>query len=195
MYGYIYLTTNLVNGMQYIGKHKSDKFDENYKGSGKLLLKAIKKYGIENFFTELIEECFSLDELNRREKFYIYFCDADSDKNYYNIRSGGDGGFGSGENHPWYGRKMTQEHLRKKSENTRGENNPFYGKHHTEEARKRISEKMSKQFTGDGNPCYRKVGINNGAINKYVNRDTLNNYLSNGWNLGGIRPNKKKKEV
>ena len=35
MKGYIYETTNLINGKKYIGKHKSNKFDHNYYGSGK----------------------------------------------------------------------------------------------------------------------------------------------------------------
>lgn len=35
MYGYIYLTTNLINGKKYIGKHKSLTFDDSYFGSGK----------------------------------------------------------------------------------------------------------------------------------------------------------------
>lgn len=38
MYGYIYLTTNLLNNRMYIGKHKSDIYDKSYYGSGKILL-------------------------------------------------------------------------------------------------------------------------------------------------------------
>ena len=43
MYGYIYKTTNLVNGKIYIGQHKSNTFDTNYYGSGTILNKAIQK--------------------------------------------------------------------------------------------------------------------------------------------------------
>ena len=57
MIGYIYKTTNLINGKIYIGQHKSSSFDTNYYGSGKLLIKALKKYGKENFKIELIEGC------------------------------------------------------------------------------------------------------------------------------------------
>ena len=35
MYGYIYETTNLINGKKYIGKKASTKFLEDYYGSGK----------------------------------------------------------------------------------------------------------------------------------------------------------------
>ena len=64
MYGYIYLTTNLINGKRYIGRHKKPFFDPYYKGSGVSLTEAFKKYGINNFTTEIIEECESEEELN-----------------------------------------------------------------------------------------------------------------------------------
>ena len=45
MYGYVYLTTNLVNGKCYLGQHSvsNDALDENYLGSGTLLKKSIFK--------------------------------------------------------------------------------------------------------------------------------------------------------
>ena len=55
-FGYVYKTTNKVNNKIYVGKHKSNRFDENYLGSGVLLSSAIKKYGKENFITEVLEK-------------------------------------------------------------------------------------------------------------------------------------------
>ena len=49
MYGFVYMTTNNINGMKYIGMHKSDDMNDNYLGSGVALHKAIKQYGKENF--------------------------------------------------------------------------------------------------------------------------------------------------
>lgn len=70
MIGYIYKTTNLINGKLYIGKHKATVFEpDKYKGSGKLLLRAFTKYGKENFKCELLETCETVQELNEREQF------------------------------------------------------------------------------------------------------------------------------
>ena len=91
MYGYIYLTTNLVNGKKYIGRHRSTTFDEKYHGSGVNLLKAIDKYGVDNFETHIIQECFSEDDLNASEIRLIAEHDAVASDSYYNIARGGDG--------------------------------------------------------------------------------------------------------
>lgn len=47
MKGYFYITKNLINGKFYYGS--STVGNTNYFGSGKLIVAAIKKYGIENF--------------------------------------------------------------------------------------------------------------------------------------------------
>ena len=88
MYGYIYKTTNLLNGKMYIGKHHSSVFEpEKYIGSGPILVKALKKYGKENFQWEILEEC-KVDNIDEREKFYIKEYNSLS-PNGYNILSGG----------------------------------------------------------------------------------------------------------
>ena len=89
MYGYIYLTTNLINNRKYIGKHKSSHFDESYKGSGKILKQAFEKYGWENFKVELLEECNNEDDLNQSEIKWIAKFDATHSKEFYNIAYGG----------------------------------------------------------------------------------------------------------
>lgn len=94
MFGYIYKTTNLINGKIYVGKHKWSKegcLDENYLGSGTYLARAIDKYGKENFICEILDTANSLDELNERERFYIKELDAMNQSIGYNLTRGGDG--------------------------------------------------------------------------------------------------------
>ena len=89
MYGYIYLTTNLINNKKYIGQHKATKFSESYKGSGSCITRAFKKYGKQNFNTIILEECNSLESLNARESYWIKYYNAVASAEYYNILPGG----------------------------------------------------------------------------------------------------------
>ena len=94
MYGFIYITTNHINGKRYIGQKKYDKqgYWKEYLGSGIILAKAIEKYGRDNFSKEIIEECESKEKLNDREKYWISHYDAVNSDNFYNLALGGDGG-------------------------------------------------------------------------------------------------------
>lgn len=89
MVGYVYRTTNNVNGYVYIGQHKCGYFDTKYRGSGKLLKEAIKEYGWNSFKTELICAASSYQELNDMERLYIH---AHKGQPNYNIANGGTGG-------------------------------------------------------------------------------------------------------
>lgn len=95
--GFIYKITNNVNNKCYIGQtHFSveKRWKEHIRDSHKeflqnrLLYKAIKKYGIENFDIVSIEEV-SNELLNEREKFWIKFFNSYGD-NGYNMTLGGE---------------------------------------------------------------------------------------------------------
>lgn len=91
MYGYVYITTNLINNKIYIGQHKSETFDPNYIGSGKYLRNAINKYGRNNFSVEVVEWAENKYLLNLLEKRWIRFY-RKRDYVMYNIADGGEGG-------------------------------------------------------------------------------------------------------
>jgi hypothetical protein len=86
----IYKITNLINKKFYIGKDTSS--DSNYFGSGLLIKKAIKKYGIENFKKEILDETNDYEDLSIKEKYWINHFNSTNLDIGYNITKGGDGG-------------------------------------------------------------------------------------------------------
>lgn len=98
----IYEITNLINGKKYIGKDLNN--NPNYLGSGKLITRAIEKYGKENFQKEILEYCESYEHMCKQEIVWIDKFNAICSDQYYNLAKGGDGG----DN--WYKRKDTPEY-------------------------------------------------------------------------------------
>ena len=164
-YGYIYITTNLINNKKYVGKHSRPEFDVHYLGSGKILRTAISKYGKENFICEIIDWSQSPEELNQKEKFWINLLEANTDRDFwYNICDGGNGGpIMWGNNNPNYGNhaSLSEEHKRKIRENTprfSGKEHPLYGKHYvmSEDTKRKIS--ISTQVRKISNKTKEVVG-------------------------------------
>lgn len=92
MFGYVYVTTNLIDNTKYIGQHVSATFDKNYYGSGLLLIEAIKQFGKENFFIEILENCSNYQKLDEKEKYWISFYNATVSEEFYNLAEGGASG-------------------------------------------------------------------------------------------------------
>lgn len=88
---YIYKVTNRINKKIYIGQ-TTKSINSDYIGSGPIIIKAIKKYGKENFAKDILEECDSKDILNEREIYWINFYDSTNRKIGYNVSNGGNGG-------------------------------------------------------------------------------------------------------
>ena len=119
MYGYIYIFVNKINGKMYVGQHKYDKpeKDPGYLTGGPIILKAIEKYGLENFHWDLIDFADTLEELDRKEKEWIAEYDLCHSNQGYNCREGGRGGEISEESK----QKMKDNHA-----DFTGENHPKY---------------------------------------------------------------------
>lgn len=200
MYYIIYKTTNLINQKFYIGKHQTKNLNDNYLGSGNLLLKAIKKYGRKNFTKEILFQCSSLEELNNKEK-EIVNEDIINDVLSYNIKIGGEGGWDH-----WHRREEEAKLSRQKGGRNSGvlERNLALSK---EEKYRRYSiglknyDHSKTEYTYWSKPENRekqrirmltqnkmrgKIWIYNSELNetKLIEKDELKEYESIGWNTG-----------
>lgn len=166
---YIYLTTNLTNGMKYIGKHYGE-LDDSYLGSGKLLREEIQKIGKEYFSKEILYISQSEQENENKEREYIALYNAVSNPMFYNIHVGGAGG----NTTAGYSAEEKAALRAKLSELQTGINNGMYGKHHSDKTKAFLSywatyqrnndvyrttefrEKMSDRMAGEKNGMYGK---------------------------------------
>ena len=91
---FLYQTTNLINSKIYIGMHTTFNLNDGYLGSGKIIKRAIEKYGRENFKRNILFLCSSKEELVSLEKKYVTedFLSENKDR-IYNLTRGGGGGF------------------------------------------------------------------------------------------------------
>ena len=115
-YGFIYVTTNNVNGKKYIGQCSLQQKNktESYLGSGKALKAAISKYGRESFSREIIFVAFSAADLNWAEQTLIEEFNATKSAEWYNIAPGGRASLG------FTGKKHSKERNEKLSEKMKG---------------------------------------------------------------------------
>lgn len=112
MYMIIYLVTNLINQMKYVGQtirtlkqRKSSHLSSSKKGSTYYLHRAIRKYGAENFKWEVIYNASSEEELNEKETFFIKKYNTNS-QDGYNLTEGGRGIRG------WKHSELTKEKIK-----------------------------------------------------------------------------------
>lgn len=89
-YNYLYVITNIINNKIYVGVHRTDCLNDGYMGSGKLIKRAIEKYGKENFKMEIISFFKTYLEALDAEKTIVTeeFIEKD---NVYNLKEGGFG--------------------------------------------------------------------------------------------------------
>ena len=87
MYGFIYITTNTVNGMRYLGRCAYEKRVSwrTYLGSGVDLKRAIAQFGREAFTREIVAEFASLTELEAAERAYLQSHGCCESPEWYNI--------------------------------------------------------------------------------------------------------------
>lgn len=88
----IYMYTNKINGMKYVGQTKCriQKRDwEHWNRYNSYIDRALRKYGKDNFSLEILEDNINNENLDEREIYWIAYYD--SFNNGYNLTKGGNG--------------------------------------------------------------------------------------------------------
>lgn len=210
MVHYVYKITNLKNGMFYIGKHSTDHVDDGYMGSGKLVRRAISKYGAENFKKEILQFFETASEALLYEKELVTE-ELVERKDTYNLTVGGSGS--------WYAANANVE-LRKiknakaaRSMNAKTWADPEFrerqrirlsesskrlhtegklqapdwtGRKHADETKKKIGAANSARQSGSGNSNFGNVWIHSLVEKKSIRvpNEELESWLSKGWIKG-----------
>ena len=136
-FGYIYKSTNLLNGKIYVGQ-RIGKVKLSYYGSGTTIKKALIKNGTINFSCEVIDYADNIDELNCKEILWISKLSSTNRNIGYNIELGGKNSSMSSSTKEKLstahkGKKLSKEHIENISKASSRRT-------HTKETKKKISE-------------------------------------------------------
>jgi len=201
MFYTVYKITNVVNEKIYVGVHQTENLDGGYMGSGNLIKRAIRKYGVENFEKEYLaifdnrDDMFDMEAIIVNEEFV-------TSSNTYNMKEGGFGGWIPGtnvkgneaavkklqelhENDPeWVEQFLlkTQQGLREYYKTHPGSCS-FKGKQHTSESKKKIGSANAKHQRGQGNSQFGTMWIYNPILeeNKKIKKTDI---IPHGWYKG-----------
>jgi len=212
MFYTIYKITNKINNKFYIGMHKTNNLDDGYMGSGKLLKRAIKKYGIKNFIKEILYVFDNEEDMKNKEKELVVISEQS-----YNLCEGGHGGFSYINRNSekfltekrlnslmsiektlrlWRLKYDNDEKFREESRQRSKKalikakeiysNGFFYGRKHTEQTK--LKMRKSKNV-GSDNSQYGTCWITNGSENKKIKSCDIDKWINLGYYKGRIIKN------
>lgn len=174
-YSGVYIITNTINNKVYVGQAQDLYIRTKHHISDErnpLLKKAFKKYGLDKFTINVLEQC-EIEKLDDREQYWMdYYEVTDRNKGYNICPIAGS----------TRGVKKSQEERKQMSERASqriGALNPFYGKEHSEETKEKIRKrklnqkvseetklKLSQAHTGKKFSEERKMAISRGLKGK-----------------------------
>lgn len=204
---YIYKTTCNITGRWYIGMHSTYNLNDGYMGSGLILRRSIRKYGVDNHTKEILEYVDSREKLVLRE-IEIINEELISNEFCMNLKRGGEGGFSS-EDHKLRCTIAGNDKLRdllididykekhclrlneaNKKARLDGKiiniqkNYSWSGKNHSEETKELMSEKKKGVGIGETNSQYGTSWITKDGFNKKIKKEEIIIWLNEGWVKG-----------
>ena len=212
IYYTIYKVTNKINGKIYIGSHKTKDLKDSYMGSGKYLLHAQFKHGIENFVKEILY-VFDTPELMYAKEAELVTADFIAETNTYNLKIGGFGGWDYINKNNLGGKyagkaeldlmklQIAREKLKtlntddewREDQNAKlsaglllyyetGAKGHFTGKTHTIETKNKMSVASKGKSVGSKNSQHGSMWITNGQESKKIKKDL--DTIPVGWYKG-----------
>ena len=159
MYYTTYLTINNINHKEYFGVHSDVSLDYNYMGSGKVVQRAFKKYGKDNF-TKIVNGVWASEDIAYMIESWIVDDNYVLDVNTYNQKPGGKGGSekGRGKGVP-------------KSDETKTKMSKAHkGKLKSKEHRAKLSESAKNRppMTDETKKKIEVTRNKNGVVGKYI---------------------------
>lgn len=197
MFYTVYKITNKINDKTYIGKHKTKDLDDGYMGSGKLLKRAIKKHGTENFTKDILHVFDNEEDMNKKEAELVVVSEET-----YNLCEGGQGGFSyinsnklngmNGKPHSELQRRTARKNAMKLNSSRSSEfwsnhfkgNKSFSGRKHSEETKRKIGQANSKHQRGSKNSQYGTCWICNEKEIRKISLEDLEIWMDRGYLRG-----------
>lgn len=209
MYHYIYKTTCIVTNKFYYGMHSTTNLNDGYKGSGKILMRSIKKYGMDAHITEIISYYTDRELLKHAEKIIINESLLENPL-CMNLKIGGEGGGQRGikrSSDTIY--RMRQGRLKLLSEGWKPSElsieemkNKLRGRKHTDETKR----KMADAHNGKAMPPFsdehkaklsaaRRIRVTSDITRERIAESMRNNPKNVGWQLSDESKEKQKQSV
>lgn len=192
-YHFIYKTTSLIDGRYYIGMHSTNNLKDGYLGSGTQLMRAIRKYGKENFVMEILEYLPTKELLSQREKEIVTMQEV-TDKKCMNLKIGGIGGFPPTAKRRFLERmkevdfkkmfsQKASERMVEQYKNGKRVSNPpnWTGRKHKPETLEKMKDVKKDWGKGETNSQFGTFWITDGKTNKKTKSE-----IPEGWYRGRV---------
>ena len=192
-YHFIYKTTSLIDGRYYIGMHSTNNLKDGYLGSGTQLMRAIRKYGKENFVIEILEYLPTKELLSQREKEIVTMQEV-TDKKCMNLKIGGIGGFPPTAKQRFLERmkevdfkkmfsQKASERMVEQYKNGKRVSNPpnWTGRKHKPETLEKMKDVKKDWGKGETNSQFGTFWITDGKVNKKTKSE-----IPKGWYRGRV---------
>jgi len=192
--GIIYKATCTINDKSYVGKtvrplnerirhHLYESKSQKYP-----FHRAIRKYGIDSFKWETLEECHSLEMLNVMETFMIQVHRSHRNEGGYNLTWGGEGGDTFTDNpnkertrqklsNSGKGRIVSEETRKRISDKQKGVPRPWQAGELNQSKRPDVRQKLREMNMGEKNPMFGKTF----SLSPEAVRKRNESRRKNGW--------------